>query len=157
MKVADVMSSSVFTVLPNTTVRELWKLLFVKHVNAVPVVDKEKTLVGIITKEDLLKSLYPDYQEYFINATGVGDFEIMEDKVRDMGNKKAAEIMCSKVIYTRADTPIMRVLSRMIVRSVDQLPVLSDNDNVIGMVTKGDIFIALFKKTLKKPQKRKKK
>jgi CBS-domain-containing membrane protein len=150
MNVASVMTTRVTTATPETRVRELWRLLFVKHINSIPVVDKENLLLGLITKEDLLKGLYPDYQEYFVDATGVADFEVMENKVKEMGNTKAQELMNTRVIFTREATPMMRALSRMIVRSLDQLPVLSDNDEVIGMVTKGDIFYALFKKSIKK-------
>ncbi len=150
MLVLDVMSKHVVTAKETSTVRDLWKLLFAKHVNAIPVVDGKKKIVGIVTKEDLLKALYPDYQEYFVDVTGIADFELMEEKVRDMGDTKVSKIMCKRVIYTRDQTPVMRALSRMIVRSLNQLPVLSENDEVIGMVTKGDIFYALFKNQYKK-------
>lgn len=149
MKVQDVMNKDVVTVFSDSRLRDLWKLLFSKHVNAIPVIDKEKKLIGLITKEDLLKILYPDYEEYFIDLTGVADFEELENKVRDIGNKKASDIMCKLVIHTREDTPLMRALSRMIVRDVSQLPVLSQNDKIVGMLTKNDIFGALFRKSQK--------
>ena len=43
--------------------------------------------------------------------------------------------------FSRESTLVMRALSRMIVRHVDQLPVLNDEDEVVGVITKGDIFI----------------
>ncbi len=149
MKVGEVMSKHVVTAKETATVRDLWKLLFAKHINAIPVVDAKKKIAGIVTKEDLLKALYPDYQEYFVDVTGISDFELMEEKVRDMGDTKIAKIMCKRVIYTRDETPVMRALSRMIVRSLNQLPVITEDDEVIGMVTKGDIFYALFKNQYK--------
>ncbi len=127
---------------------ELWRTIFTTHVNAIPVIDKRKHLVGIVTKEDILKALYPDYQEYMEDISSVHDFEDMEGKVRELSKKKARDVMSKRVIFTRGETPIMRALSRMIVRRVDQLPILSDDNTVIGMVTKGDIFYALFKKNL---------
>lgn len=148
MKVHMVMSAGITTASPDATVRDLWKLLFAKHINCIPVVDKKKKLLGIITKEDLLKALYPDYQEYFADLETIEDFEEMEEKVGELGNKKASEIMRRRVIYTRGDTPVMRALSRMIVRRLNQLPVLSIGNQVIGVVTKGDIFYALFRKNL---------
>ena len=57
----------------------------------------------------------------------------------------AKNLMSSTVVFTREDTLIMRVLSRMIVRNVDQLPVLSPDDRVIGVITKGDIFYTLLR------------
>jgi CBS-domain-containing membrane protein len=156
MKVHDVMSTKIYTAKPDTTVQEIWRLLFTRHKNAIPVIDDANSLVGIITKEDLLKALYPNYEEYLEDIPSFENFEIMEDKVREFSHIKARNIMCKKVIYTRSETPIMRALSRMIVRRLNQLPVLSETDEVIGMITKNDIFSALFKKELlsgfKKPK-----
>jgi CBS domain-containing protein len=150
MKVSDVMTSPILTVLPGTTVRELWKLLFAKHVNALPVVDSKGKLVGIITKEDVLKALYPSDQEYFADLSIVSNFVEMEEKIKDLGNLKANDVMGKRVVFTRSDTPVMRALSRMIVRRLNQLPVVTEDERVIGMVTKGDIFYALVKREMKK-------
>lgn len=146
MKIHEIMSEHVLTASAETTVRELWKKLFSRHVNAIPIVGKKNELMGIVTKEDLLKILYPDFQEYFADIGAVDDFEEMEGKVKSLGSTKVKDVMCKVVVYTRAETPIMRALSRMIVRSINQLPVLDQNDRVIGMVTKGDIFYALVKR-----------
>ncbi len=146
------MSEHVITASPDATVREVWKKLFSRHVNAIPVVGKKNELLGIVTKEDLLKILYPDFQEYFADIGAVDDFEEMEGKVKTLGSTSVRDIMCKVVVYTRAETPIMRALSRMIVRSINQLPVLDEADRVIGMVTKGDIFYALMKRDTVKKQ-----
>lgn len=157
MNVSFVMSRRLAKAREHTTFRELWRLIVRKKVNAVPVVDRTNKLVGLVTKEDLLKSLYPDYREYLDEFAVPGDYEAMERKIRDRMGLKAKDVMCTRVIFTFEDTPIMRALSRMIVRRVNQLPVLSDGGIVVGMVTKGDIFTALFKKHLQKESRRKKK
>ena len=61
----------------------------------------------------------------------------------------AKDVMCPRVIFTRVESPAMRALSRMLVRNVHQLPVLDNNDRIVGMITKGDIFDALFRRHLK--------
>jgi CBS domain-containing protein len=118
-------------------------------VNSIPVVDAKKKLIGIITREDLLKSLYPDYKDVIDDFSSASDFENMEEKVKDLLTIRAKNLMSRRVIYTRENTPVMRALSRMIVRRVNQLPVLDARSNVVGMVTKGDIFYALFRKHVK--------
>ncbi len=152
MKVREIMSSGIITAGPDTTFQELWKLIIKRRINALPIVDKKKQLIGLVTKDDLLGALYPNFQQYLEELTTISDFEAMEDKVRDVAGKRAKSVMCKRVIYTREETPIMRALSRMIVRRVNQLPVLADKngDIVVGMVTKGDIFSALFRKELRK-------
>lgn len=148
MIVSEIMAKDVVTVTPDTPYREIWKRFFSRHIHTLPVVDSKKKLVGVITREDLLRPLYPKYQDVFEYLETSKDFEAMEEKVSELENFLARDLMSSNVIFTRADTLIMRVLSRMIVRNVDQLPVLSDEDKVVGVVTKGDIFYTLFRTRL---------
>ena len=150
MIVSDVMSKKITLVKPDTSLRELWKTIFIHRVNAMPVVDSKRKLVGIISKEDMLKLLYPNYEDMLDDLFTSHDFEEMEERIKELNIKTAKDIMCKRVVFTREDTQIMRALSRMISRRLNQLPVLSrKNDTVVGMVTKGDIFRALFKKHLR--------
>lgn len=157
MNVSSVMSRRVAKARAHTTFRELWRLIIRKQVNAVPVVDRANKLVGLVTKDDLLRSLYPDYREYLNEFSQSSDYEALERKIKDRMGLTAKDVMCTRVIFTFEDTPIMRALSRMIVRRVNQLPVLSNGSIVVGMVTKGDIFTALFQKHLQKNSRRPKK
>lgn len=143
------MSRKAKSVTPEVTFRELWRSLFKSHMNAVPVIDKQGKLVGIIAKEDLLERLYPDYHEIFLEELELADFEEMENKILELVNLTARDVMNKQVIFTRVETPIMRALSRMIVRRVSQLPVLDDKGALVGMVTKGDVFYSMFKTHLK--------
>ncbi len=128
--------------------RELWKTIFKSHVNSLPVVDKSNKLLGMVSEEDLLKPLYPNYKEVIEDFVSASDFEDMEEKIHELTKLKAKHLMNKTVIFTRAETPIMRALARMITRKVRQLPVLSEENILIGIITKGDIFDALFKKHL---------
>ena len=152
MIVSDVMSKKITLVKPDTSLRELWKTIFIHRVNAMPVVDSKRKLVGIISKEDMLKLLYPNYEDMLDDLFTSHDFEEMEERIKELNIKTAKDIMCKRVVFTREDTQIMRALSRMVARRINQLPVLSrKNDTVVGMVKKSDIFRALFKKLLRFP------
>lgn len=144
-KVYQIMSKKMITVRPETKVTQIWKLIFHKHIHGLPVVDKMQRLLGIISEEDILKHLYPNYTEAVDSFTAGIEPEDIDEKLEKLKNLKAFNIMNKKVIYTRHDTLIMRALSRMIIRQVRQLPVLDDDNRVIGMISKGDIFDNLFK------------
>lgn len=148
MKVSDVMSKNVQFVTPNTPLRELWEAIFKKHIHALPVVGRDKKMVGIVVEEDLLTPLYPDYQGVIEDFVGAGDFEGMEEKIHDLVKLRAEHVMNKRIIFTRADSPVLRALSRMLVHKVHQLPVVTEENILIGVVTKGDIFDSLFKKHL---------
>ncbi len=70
----------------------------------------------------------------------------MESRIQELAPLKVKDIMVTTVIFCRETTLVMRALSRMIVRHVDQLPVLNDDDEVVGVITKGDVFYSLFQK-----------
>ena len=55
MKARDVMVAPVITVKPYTSVRELAQVLLNNHISAVPVVDDQGKLVGIVSEGDLVR------------------------------------------------------------------------------------------------------
>ena len=57
-RVEQAMVTKVTSVTPNTPVSEIASLMVEKHFHTIPVVDNNK-LVGIIGKEDILKTLIP--------------------------------------------------------------------------------------------------
>ncbi len=146
MIVSEIMSKDVLTVAPDTSYRDLCKKIFASHIHTLPVVDRQKGLVGIVTRKDILERLYPKYQDVLEFLETPQDFEAMEDRIEEMAPLRARDIMCTTVIFARETTLVMRALSRMIVRHVDQLPILNDDDQVVGVVTKGDIFYSLFQR-----------
>ncbi len=150
MKVSAVMTRGVITIGPQASIGEVSKAIFKNKVKALPVVDTKKRLLGIVTRENLLERIYPDYRKLFLIGDAFPDFEEMEgDVAGKLRGLTVQKIMTTHVIFTHEDTPLMRALSRMIVHRVNQLPVLSDRGTLVGMVTKGDIFYSMFKKQLK--------
>ena len=55
--VADVMTSKPITIFPNAPVSKAAELMLAKSINRLPVVDETAKLVGIVTRNDLLKAL----------------------------------------------------------------------------------------------------
>jgi CBS-domain-containing membrane protein len=54
MKARDVMVSPVVSVKPSASVKEVAKLLLERRISAVPVVDDQGEVVGIVSEGDLL-------------------------------------------------------------------------------------------------------
>ena len=146
MKVSDVMTTSVVTVPSSTPIRNLWKLLVKKRINCVLVADKKGHLEGLLVREDLLSMIFSKYEEFISDFESAADFREIENHARLVGNKTARDVMKTRIIFTHEDTELMRALSRMIVNHVDQLPVVSKNNKIIGMLAKSDVFNKLFKR-----------
>ncbi|KKS41151.1 MAG: hypothetical protein UV61_C0011G0018 [Candidatus Gottesmanbacteria bacterium GW2011_GWB1_43_11] len=151
MKVRELMNKQVITGSPNTALPEIWKLIFKKHIHGLPIVDKQGKLLGIVSEEDLLTKLFPDYADVIPDfAAGEEIDEDLKEKFDKLKKLTAEKVMNRRVVYTLPESNIMRALSRMIVRKIRQLPVVDEEGKLLGMISKGDIFDGLFKNNVKK-------
>lgn len=146
MKVKDVMCKKVFSVTPDTSIKDLSVIVFKNKVQAVPVVDKNNKLVGIVAESDILSKLYPTQRDFIEDFVEASDFEGMEDKLADVMKLKASDIMNKNAICTYPDVPLLKAASKMMVRRVGRLPVIdSETGKLIGVISKGDVIRAIVK------------
>lgn len=62
-KVQEIMSKEPETVLPETLIDDAAQIMYVTGYNRLPVVDRSGTLVGIVTRADIIASLYEPESE----------------------------------------------------------------------------------------------
>lgn len=55
---SEVMTKKIITVPPDMTLSEVGDLMVKSRINRVPVVDADGSLIGIVTREDVLKALF---------------------------------------------------------------------------------------------------
>ncbi len=139
MKVADIMSKQVDFVTTDTSVRDISRLIFGRGINGVPVC-KGKKVVGFITEKDILAKFYPTMQEYMEDPVHARDFENLEKRIPEILNIAADKVMSKKPTTVFSDTPLLRAHSIMLLKKVGRLPVVDKKGNLIGIVSKGDIF-----------------
>lgn len=148
MKVEDVMSRNVVTVSPNKTFREIGEIIFGKKFahkfSSVPVVDRAKKLLGIVTEKDLLRRLYPSQVEVIENFFDASNFLRMEDRIHEVEKLTAQKIMGTHPVTTTPETPLMKAGSLMLTSNKRRLPVVNKNGRLVGVISQGDIFRAIF-------------
>lgn len=81
--VGEAMTTDVITVEPWVSVWAAADLMVVHHVNRLPVVDATGTLVGIVTRDDLVRAfarsdrdVERDIREHLLPSVGLGDREL---------------------------------------------------------------------------------
>jgi acetoin utilization protein AcuB len=110
-------------------VNEAFDLMKKERIRRMPVVDRAGKLVGIVSDKDLLHvSPSP--------ATTLSAYEIpyLLSKV------KVGDVMVKKVITVSEDTPIEDAARIMVDNKIGGLPVVNENDAVMGIITETDIF-----------------
>jgi acetoin utilization protein AcuB len=102
LKVSEVMTTDLLCISPNHTLQDAILLIEQKKVGAIPVVDHDNKLVGILSVRDLLRA--------FINVLGIGDpgtllCVLVEEKVGQI--KKIVDIVtdenisCGSILVAR--------------------------------------------------------
>jgi len=131
LTVRDVMTQRVHRVGPDAPVREVLDLVADHRLRAVPVVDDERGVLGMVTDRDLMRFFLPVVQK----TTGESPASLKDTPVR--------EVMSRSVICVSEDQALTEVMSIMVSKDIERLPVVSEG-KLTGFLTRGDILRKLF-------------
>ena len=144
MKVRNIFQKRVDFTAPEATLLDAAKVIFGHNHKGVPVVKPpKKKLIGFITEQDILSQLFPDIKDLIEDYVHEKDFEAMEQKLKGILTKKVKDVMSKRIIAVHVDEPLLKAESIMKLRDISRLPVIDKKGNLIGIISKGDIFRAL--------------
>ena len=128
----DVMTTEVITVTPATPIEDFARICSEDNISGAPVVRVDGSLVGIVSKTDLVQRLLEDHPKF--GASDGGDFSAWDDKVRHV-----EDIMQTDVVTVTPDTAVPTMAARMAEDRVHRVVVV-DGDQVAGIVTSLDLL-----------------
>ncbi|MBU4258843.1 MAG: CBS and ACT domain-containing protein [Proteobacteria bacterium] len=131
MLVKGWISDQVISVDEETSMMKAYVLMKENNIRRLPVVRKGK-LVGIVTDTDL-KEACPS------TATTLDIYEINYL----LSEIKVKESMSKDVVYVKPDETVEFAAILMLENKISGLPVVNDQQNLIGVITQTDIFKAL--------------
>ena len=143
MKTSDVMVSPVITVKPTTTVKEVAKLFLAHRISAVPVLDEQGRLAGIVSEGDLIHrtEIGTERRRSGWRAFLADEQARASDYIKSHATK-VADIMTRTVITTAPDTPLHEVATMMETHGVKRIPVLR-NGQLVGIVSRANLVQAI--------------
>ena len=143
MFVRDIMSTGLVTASPNETVRSVVMKMINRGCGAIPVVENDNDLVGIVTLRDVLLPLYPNYGDYVHDNVHSRDFVEMEEGYPEILTRKVAEIMSRTPLTIGPDAPVLEAASYMGMKNFRRIPVVQ-RGKLLGMLSIGDVNRGLF-------------
>jgi CBS domain-containing protein len=144
MKVRDVFQEKVDYITPKSTLSDAARFIFGHNHKGLPVIEgKRKKLIGFVTEQDIISQLFPSVQELMEDYVHERDFETMEKRVKSVLTKRVKDVMSNKIISIHVDDPLLKAESIMKIKDISRLPVVDNKGNLIGIISKGDIFRAL--------------
>jgi CBS domain-containing protein len=123
------------TVSPETTLKEVAERMLEHRVSGVPVVDADGRVVGVVSEAD-----------FVTGETGGAGGEGMIARARAIVSpaavaisRTAGEAMSSPAVTIRPDETVMHAASLIAGRGVKRLPVVDDDDRLVGIIARADI------------------
>jgi len=139
----DIMSTKIYSVHQDTEIADLAKMFVENNVNAMPVVDDDGALVGIVSQTDLVEQ---DKPLHIPTVISLFDWVIylespkkFAEEVRKVTARKVGEICTRDVVTCPPDTPVATVASLMVDNKAYLVPVVAEGE-MLGVVARLDII-----------------
>ncbi len=143
MHVHDVMTRNVISVLKYENIMDVAKILAEKNISGLPVVDRNNKVIGVITQADILSIVAmrkePTLRDVLKHM--LGD-PLPERKIGDI----VADIMASTVVTIKPDANIAEAARMMDEKKIRRLPVVDDENVLVGIISRADILKAILRK-----------
>lgn len=141
MKAEDVMVRDVVTVAPDSSVADAIKLLGEHDVSALPVVDADDTLVGILSEADLLERGELGHPHPWWIETLMPASELANEFAKAHG-KKVEEVMSTDLVTATEDTPVSEIAALLERHRIKRVPIVDDG-KLVGVVSRSNLIQAL--------------
>ncbi|WP_293779071.1 HPP family protein [uncultured Oxalicibacterium sp.] len=145
-KCADIMSRDVVTTEFGTPLAEAWQLLQRHDLTALPVIDRGRHVIGIITKADYLKHAEAE------SHTGLGQRLAHLIRPSQLSHSEKQEvvgqIMTSEVVTAEATQSIVDLVPLMSNQELHQIPVIDEKKQLVGILSQSDLIAALYETTM---------
>lgn len=133
--VRELMTRDVATVGADTPYKAIADLLDARKISAVPVVDADRRVVGVVSEADLLAKIE------FEGAAEPAPFFDRNRKARaKAGGTTAGEVMTSPAVTITADESVTAAARVMDRKRVKRLPVVDGDGRLVGIVSRRDLL-----------------
>ncbi len=152
MKAKDVMTGTIMSVDPDSTVLHAARLMLAHHISGLPVIDKEGTLVGILSEGDFLRrrETGTEHRRSRWLEFLMGPGKMATEYTRSHGSK-VGEVMTSPVHTVEEDASLEAVVELMERHHIKRVPVMRKN-KMVGLITRANLMHALVALSHSEPQ-----
>src|SRR5271155_2051552 len=127
MRASDVMTSEVISVDENATVTAVARLLAQRGISAVPVVDKDNRVIGMVSEGDLLHRAETGTERrrsWWLDMVSSTN-KLAGEYIQSHGSK-VNDVMTRDVLSVTEETPVADIAILLETNRIKRLPVLRD-------------------------------
>jgi CBS domain-containing protein len=133
MNISEIMTRSVYTVRPETTVRDAADLLARQGITSLPVLDDVERVIGLVSEADLIKHRFPPDPRSHLRPAELPT----DDPPTRVGDVMTTTVVCLPETADAADAA-----ETMLASDVRAIPVV-DGSHLVGIVSRRDLLRTL--------------
>ena len=141
--VHSVMQRHPVSVLDTDTIQDAVDRMSESRVSAMPVVDENRTLLGILSVNDMLRLVQETEQTLEEASLMYEASYYVTGLIRDkLGDNKTTSAMSASPVSARQDESLQCVAKRMLQHQVHHIPVVNSDNKLVGIISSID-FVRL--------------
>ncbi|MGW2670182.1 CBS domain-containing protein [Streptomyces sp. NPDC001272] len=133
--VADVMTTKVVAITPGTGFKDIAAAMERWKVTALPVVEGEGRVVGVVSEADLLPK-----EEFHEHRPGLIEQMRRLGDTAKAGSTRAENLMTTPAVTVRPDATLPQAARLMADRHIKRLPVVDADGTLKGIVSRADLL-----------------
>lgn len=141
VRACDVMTKEVHTVLRETPLKEVARLMANQRISGVPVLAADNTVIGIISEKDFLSRMSAPDGMHIMSIIA----ECLEGKgcrAVPIRQKTAGDIMTAPAVTVSEDMPLFEIMGLFAKQGINRVPVVDRVHVLKGIVSRADIIRA---------------
>jgi CBS domain-containing protein len=142
MKVQDIMTRSPQKVTLETPLHEVARLLLSASFTGLPVVDAQNRPQGVISQGDLI---YKASMPMRLGLLAQSDSAKVNAVLEGLASRQAREIMTQPAVVIEQDKNVTDAVDLMLARQVKRLPVIDVAGQLVGIISRLDIFHSILR------------
>lgn len=143
MQAQDIMTKDVISAAANATVKQVADLMMDNHISAVPILDDNGAIIGVISEGDLLRRV-----EGFAQTNKSWWLSLFSEPQNSAAHfvevraKYAKDIMTREVATVAPDAPVGEVARLLEEKRIKRVPVV-DGGRLVGIVSRANLMHAI--------------
>lgn len=143
MKVRDLMRRDLSSVDHQTSVGATVRLLENSGLSALPVVDDEGRVVGIISEQDIIRAILPEYVGMLPSSSFLPGLNQLARRFEEIKDLPVDRFMSKEVVTCHPDDADLHAADVLLRRGWRQIPVVDEKGRLVGAVRRIDILANL--------------
>lgn len=143
MNASDVMVRDVITIGPDDDVAQAARLLVDHDISALPVVDRDRHIIGILSEADLLRreeSGTQKHRPWWLEA--VTPSSVLAVDYSKSHGRKVSELMSERVVTASSDASLSEIVALLERNRIKRVPIV-ENGKLVGVVSRANLIHAL--------------